>query len=433
MSSNDPNDIEDAYARGMTKRILWKLDSNILPPLALLWLANFIDRSNIGNARIAGLEKDTHLVGNQFNVLLTLFYVTYVLVEVPSNIVLKKMQPNRWIPLLVFLWGIVTILTCVVKDFKDLVIIRLFLGICEGGLLPGLVLYLSTLYKKHELQLRVGIFYASASLSGAFGGLLASAILKMDGLANVPGWKWIFILEGMATVVIAGIAFLILPKDLASAKFLTPEERTFAVERFRRGNINLVVSRAGTVREDNLPGSGNAFDAEKSESVSVREATSIDPLAVEEEEHFEWREVWRGITDIQTWLTGIAYFGLVVGLYSYSLFLPTIIAGLGYSGIQAQLRTVPPYVPAAVMTVVVAIYSDRLKWRGPFILMCLPFSIIGYIIAITATTNKARYVAVFFMSVGVYPSIRKRPDPCGACGTAITGARSPCTHKVLAS
>ncbi|KAF5331526.1 hypothetical protein D9611_007686 [Ephemerocybe angulata] len=71
MSSNDPNDIEDAYARGMTKRILWKLDSNILPPLALLWLANFIDRSNIGNARIAGLEKDTHLVGNQFNVLLT--------------------------------------------------------------------------------------------------------------------------------------------------------------------------------------------------------------------------------------------------------------------------------------------------------------------------------------------------------------------------
>ncbi|KAF5331525.1 hypothetical protein D9611_007687 [Ephemerocybe angulata] len=204
-------------------------------------------------------------------------------------------------------------------------------------------------------------------------GLLASAILKMDGLANVPGWKWIFILEGMATVVIAGIAFLILPKDLASAKFLTPEERTFAVERFRRGNINLVVSRAGTVREDNLPGSGNAFDAEKSESVSVREATSIDPLAVEEEEHFEWREVWR----------------------------------------------VPPYVPAAVMTgliffgsepetyliyirtVVVAIYSDRLKWRGPFILMCLPFSIIGYIIAITATTNKARYVAVFFMSVGV--------------------------------
>ncbi|KAF6762630.1 MFS general substrate transporter [Ephemerocybe angulata] len=439
MSSNDPNDIEDAYARGMTKRILWKLDSNILPPLALvstsrcplfsdmkvvskLWLANFIDRSNIGNARIAGLEKDTHLVGNQFNVLLTLFYVTYVLVEVPSNIVLKKMQPNRWIPLLVFLWGIVTVLTCVVKDFKDLVIIRLFLGICEGGLLPGLILYLSTLYKKHELQLRVGIFYASASLSGAFGGLLASVILKMDGLANVPGWKWIFILEGMATVVIAGIAFLILPKDLASAKFLTPEERTFAVERFRRGNINLVVSRAGTVREDNLPGSGNAFDAEKSESVSVREATAIDPLAVEEEEQFEWREVWRGITDIQTWLTGIAYFGLVVGLYSYSLFLPTIIAGLGYSGIQAQLRTVPPYVPAAVMTglfffgsepetyliytrtVVVAIYSDRLKWRGPFILMCLPFSIIGYIIAITATTNKARYVAVFFMSVGVYPS-----------------------------
>jgi MFS family permease len=122
------------------------------------------------------------------------------------------------------------------------------------------------------------------------------------------------------------------------------------------------------------------------------------------DERFEWREVVRGITEIQVWLTGIAYFGLIVSLYSYSLFLPTIVSGLGYSGSQAQLHTVPPYVPAAVFTVLVAFLSDRLKWRGPFILICLPFAIIGYIMAITAKTNGVRYIAVFFMAAGVYPA-----------------------------
>ncbi|RXW25140.1 hypothetical protein EST38_g705 [Candolleomyces aberdarensis] len=387
--------------REMSKRVLWKLDCNILPPLALLWLANFIDRSNIGNARIAGLETDTGLRGNQFNIVLTLFYVTYILVEIPSNIVLKKMRPNRWIPLLVFLWGVVTILTCLARDFTGLIVVRLFLGLCEGGLLPGLILYLSTIYKKHELQLRVSIFYASASLSGAFGGLLATAILKMNGIANTPGWKWIFILEGIATVVIAFIAYFFLPRDLQSARFLTEEERAFAVERFRRGNLT-----KSTIPSSPSPVSDNASDTEKAEKEDFTERTvPVDTIQELEEERFEWREVWRGVTDIQTWLTGIAYFGLLVGLYSYSLFLrPTIISGLGYHGSQAQLRTVPPYVPAAFMTVVVAIFSDRLKWRGPFILMCLPLSIIGYILAITAETNKVRYIAVFFMAAGVYPS-----------------------------
>jgi len=127
------------FDRVMTRRILWKLDCHILPPLALLWLANFIDRSNIGNARIAGLERDTHLHGNQFNAALAVFYVTYLVVEIPSNIVLKKMKANRWIPLLVFLWGIVTTLTSLVNSYGGLIAIRLCLGLCEGGLLPGMV------------------------------------------------------------------------------------------------------------------------------------------------------------------------------------------------------------------------------------------------------------------------------------------------------
>ncbi|KAL0949961.1 hypothetical protein HGRIS_009981 [Hohenbuehelia grisea] len=130
---------ESDHNRALTRRVLWKLDIHILPPLALLWLANFIDRSNVGNARIAGLETDAHLHGNQFNIVLAVFYVSYLLVEVPSNWVLKKIKPNRWLPILVMLWGFVTTMTGLVHSFGGLVAIRMCLGLCEGGLLPGIV------------------------------------------------------------------------------------------------------------------------------------------------------------------------------------------------------------------------------------------------------------------------------------------------------
>ncbi|KAJ7129696.1 MFS general substrate transporter [Mycena epipterygia] len=389
--SSDPKH----YDRAMAKKILWKLDCHILPPLALLWLCNFIDRSNIGNARIAGLEKDTNLKGNQFNIVLTVFYVTYLLVEIPSNLVMKKIKPNRWIPFLVFTWGAVTTLTALVHNFAGLVAIRMFLGICEGGLLPGIILYLSSIYKPHELQLRVGIFYASASLSGAFGGLLATAILGMDGIGNLAGWKWIFVLEGLATVVASIISTFVLPESIAGATFLTEEEKTFALGRFHQDEA----ITSTTVAPAPVHSDSEKADAYTSES-PVPETKPVHMM----DEEFEWREVIRGLTDLQAWVTGIAYLGLIVSLYSFSLFLPTIVAGLGFAGKSAQLHTVPPYVPATVLTVVVAVLSDRLRWRGPFILICLPFAIAGYILVIAATTNAQRYGAVFLIAAGIYPS-----------------------------
>ncbi|KAJ7095367.1 MFS transporter, partial [Mycena belliarum] len=385
-------------------KILWKLDCHILPPLALLWLCNFIDRSNIGSetfalyACMSGIDSKPSLIRCK-----SVFYVTYLVVEIPSNLVMKKMKPNRWIPLLVFTWGAVTTLTALVNNFGGLVVIRMALGLCEGGLLPGIILYLSTIYKPHELQLRVGIFYASASLSGAFGGLLATAILGMDGIGGLAGWKWIFVLEGLATVVSSIISIFILPESIAAAKFLTEDEKEFALGRFHQADV----STSATVHQDTEKAVMSIVEF-KPPTPDARPVHMLD-------EEFEWREVIRGLTDFQAWVTGIAYGGLIVGLFHpFSLFLPTIVTGLNYSGKSAQLHTVPPYVPASVLTVVVAILSDRLQWRGIFILICLPSAIAGYILAIAATTNaqrsgfgfsdQIRYGAVFLIAAGVYPS-----------------------------
>ncbi|CAK5262720.1 unnamed protein product [Mycena citricolor] len=422
-SSPDALD-RDREERALTRKILWKLDCHVLPPLALLWLCNFIDRSNVGNARIAGLEKSTGLHGNQFNIVLTgekrgspsppeamhslarcsllpdvnipahsrRFFNSlrsYLASEIPSNLILKRMKATysrlplrsapdvhllqRWLPLIVFLWGAVTIMTCFVHNFGGLIAIRLALGMCEGAwLLPGMCRDI----------LRVGFAFR------AFGGLLATGILSMDGLGGLAGWKWIFVIEGLATVVVSIIAAYFMPEGIATASFLTPEERRFALNRFH-----------GVVYEAPVETS------EKGEtSITENAGPSDAPVVHLTDEKFEWREVVRGLTDFQTWVTGIAYLGLIVSLYSFSLFLPTIVAGLNYTGKSAQLHTVPPYVPATVLTVLVAFLSDRLKWRGPFILICLPFAITGYILAIAAKTNAQRYGAVFLIAAGVYPS-----------------------------
>ncbi|KAF8591497.1 MFS general substrate transporter [Ramaria rubella] len=413
------NDLELAThatkERSMTRRVLWKLDMNVLPSLALLWLANFLDRTNIGNAGIAGLRTDLHLGGNQFNTALAVFYVSYIASELPSNWILKRVHANRWLPFIVFAWGVVTTLSGFMQNFGGLLAVRLFLGMCEGGLLPGMVLYLSSMYKRDELQLRVGIFYASASLSGAFGGLLAFVITKMDGIRGVAGWRWIFILEGIATVLTACIAAIFLPESVKSAKFLTEEEREFALRRLRVSNYITSRTAVKAVR------SPTADSAELKEETEQVENMASDAQLSEEEEVFEWGEVRRGLMDIQTWLTGAAYAAFIVSLYSYSLFLPTIVAGLGFSGGQAQLHTVPPYVPAVILTLVVAFLADKLQWRGPFILICLPVAIIGYIIAIVAKTNTERYAAVFLMAAGVYP--------CGPCILSILPNNSSGHYK----
>ncbi|KIL63620.1 hypothetical protein M378DRAFT_164300 [Amanita muscaria Koide BX008] len=380
-------------ARALEKTVLRKLDCRILPAVTILYLVSFLDRSNIGNAKIAGLEKDLHLHGTQFNTSLAVFFITYILSEIPSNIVMKKFKPNRWLGFLVAAWGLVTTLTGLTQNFAGLVAIRLLLGLLEGGLVPGVVLYLSCMYKRHELQFRIGIFYAAASLSGAFGGLLASGIVQMDGVLKLAGWRWIFILEGIATTILSIMTIFVLPCDVASAKFLTKEEKDYALWRLKQ--------------DDELPSIDHLHGTPKSDAIELRVTSYESPISdpMSEHEEFEWRELRRGIFDIQTWLNGLSFFGFITSLYSFSYFFPTIVSGLGYSGYQAQLHTVPPYVLAVVLTVAVSALSDRVKLRGPFVLVLLPLTMIGYIIAIESKTNTARYIGSCLIAAGTYASV----------------------------
>lgn len=151
--------------------------------------------------------------------------------ELPSNLILKRTTPRVWLSSLACAWGIVTTCLGLVRGFGSFVAVRAVLGAAEGGLLPGMVLYLSGLYTRGEMALRIGIFYTAASLSGAFGGLLARGLSAVGPRGGLEGWRWIFIIEGLLTVLCGVAAYFLLAGDLATASFLSLEEREFAARR----------------------------------------------------------------------------------------------------------------------------------------------------------------------------------------------------------
>lgn len=155
-----------------------------------------MDSINIGNARIQGLEGDLDMTGHDYNIALWSFFVTYILFEVPSNIILKNSRPSVFLSGIIGACGIITIGQGVTQSFGGLVACRVLIGLFEAAFVPGCVYLISMYYKRHELQWRINLFYTASILAGAFSGLLAYAIAHMSGVANYGGWRWIFILEG---------------------------------------------------------------------------------------------------------------------------------------------------------------------------------------------------------------------------------------------
>jgi MFS family permease len=203
----------------------------LLPNTSPQALKLTISRVNIGNARLYKLESDLGLQGSQFQVAVSILFVTYLLFEVPSNLVLKLFTPRRWIAFITVSWGIIATCTGLVNSYASLIACRLLLGAVEAGLFPGLNVYLTFFYTRHELALRVGYLFVSAAIAGALGGLLAYGIGHLQGTSGMNGWRWILIIEGLPTIVLGIVVYFALPNDAETAYFLTAEERKLCEER----------------------------------------------------------------------------------------------------------------------------------------------------------------------------------------------------------
>ncbi|TQS33663.1 hypothetical protein Golomagni_05983 [Golovinomyces magnicellulatus] len=355
----DPELYIDPKREGQLTR---KLDLFIAPIMTLIFLNAYLDRANIGNAASAGMLQDLAISDGQLGNAITLFYVTYVTFEVPASLVLKKFHPSRMIPLLIFSWSVVLIGSGFIHDVAQLYATRLLLGIFESGVFPCLALYLSTFYNPHEQALRVSYLFVASALSGSFGGLFAYALLKMDGIAGLAGWRWLFIIEGCLSVIIALGVFCALPDDFESAGFLNAQDK---------------------------------------ELMRLRAAISARYHGKPE---FDWQQVRAAAWDPKLYISCFSQFMADVCSFGLSSFLPLIIKSFGYGTVKTQLLTVTVFFWASVSYIVISYFSDKVQKRAVFMVSASLVTAVGYAVNIgVPNSNKAvLYFSTFLIAPGVY-------------------------------
>ncbi|KAF9285182.1 hypothetical protein BGZ68_004107 [Mortierella alpina] len=301
-------------------RLRRKIDWRLLPLLSLMYLCSFLDRVNIGNAKVAGLERDIGLTPDQYSWALSIFFIGYIIAETPSQML---------------------------------------------ALFPGAVFVISLFYSRGEQALRNGLFFSTATMAGAFGGVLAYGISRMEGVQGLHGWQWIFILEGLPTVLLTIVVFFYLPDYPETATFLSEDERDLAVRRL-------------------LADAGPATETE-----------------------FSWKQFRDVFVDLKVYLHMVPYILTMTPLYALALFLPTLVREFSFDAVTSQLMTTPAYVVGCVCTILAAISSDRHRERGfhyaiPILMGALGFALL---IALEHHSTAVRYIGLTVAVSGVFSSV----------------------------
>ncbi|KAL4241993.1 MFS transporter superfamily protein [Abortiporus biennis] len=345
----------------LERKLLLKLDAR-MSILIVIYILNYIDRNNASAARLRGFEADLHLKGEEFNTLLSILYVGYILMQIPSNMFLNYIgKPSIYLPCCMIVWGVISLLTGVTNNFVGALLTRFFLGFVEAAFFPGALFLLSKWYTRKELGVRTAMLSCGSLISNAFGSLIASGILSgMEGKLGHQAWRWLFYIEGALTIAVAASAIFILPDFPAtSSNWLSPLEVKLAELRMAED------AGVGDENETELQGHARGFIM--------------------------------AMTDWKVWWLAVALTSMVVSL-SFNAFFPTLSATMGYNRTVTLLLCAPPWGFATIVAFVVTRHSDKVGERFYHIAVPLFFGIVGFIIAVSTMNTAARYVALFLMA-----------------------------------
>ncbi|CAH0016681.1 unnamed protein product [Clonostachys rhizophaga] len=348
------------------KKLVRKLDWRILPCTWVLYLLGYLDRANIGNAKTGGMEDDFKLSSSQYSIIVLAFFISYLVFEVPANMILTRVRPSVFLPGLGLVWGTFAALMGATNNWSQLAGMRFLLGFAEAGFAPGCAFFLSSWYRKYELATRYAFLYTSVPIAGAISGLLAGVITEhMNGVSGLPGWRWLFILEGLASIVASIIIFFLMPDYPSNSKrFLKEEEMILACNRLTVDGIALT---QGTGAKE-IP-HWQAF-----------KMTCVD-----------WR-VWA-----QCFL-----FVLVTGSQTMQYFIPTLVKSFGWKGAVGQYHTIPAYAAALVYVVVSCWLADRYKNKWYFICALSGLGCVLFIAVTTVQDRITQYVLTIFAFGTIY-------------------------------
>ncbi|KAK2685555.1 hypothetical protein QWA68_015419 [Fusarium oxysporum] len=356
------------YTPEEERRILRKIDRRVVVTLGCLYCVSLIDRVNLGAANIAGMGRELELVGTRYSIVTLVFFISYTLFQQPSIVIVRKIGPRKFLSLVVLLWGAVTIGMGFVADWEQLAGLRVVLGLFEAGLFPGSVYLLSTWYTRYEVGKRYSVFYLVGSGASAFAGILAYGLQQMDGLANLRGWRWIFIIEGILTCLLAFVSYLLLVDF--------PDSETHLWSFLDQRAKDWIVARVNADRGDARP------------------------------ETFNLCKYLSPAKDWKVWAYAVIFCNVTTINYALAFFLPVILTeNMGFSVGAAQCLIAPPYVAAGALIYGSAYFSDKHRLRAPFLVMNMIIAVVGLPIMGFHRNAGVRYFGVFLVTSGALASI----------------------------
>ncbi|KAI8878621.1 MFS general substrate transporter [Backusella circina FSU 941] len=306
------------------------------------------------------------LTAQENNIGLGLFYVAYIIFEVPSNLMMARVNPAYWIARIMITWSIVTGCMAAISKPWHFYLLRFLLGVFEAGFWPAF--YNTLWYRPEEISSRIGVTYLAGPASGAFGGLISAGIQLIDTRGGLYGWQYLFIISGVISVVFGLATIFYLPSTPEkSTRFLTENERL----RIKR---RLQIDNQETVEERNMKRT--------------------------------MAQVLSELKDFKVWLFCVLYFTPVMAATSLGYFLPKIVSEIGtFTSIQVSLMCIPPYVFGGVMVFIITKCSDHFHSRGWFIIGCSCVSFVGFCILSFSQPVGARYFGLMILAGGTYPTV----------------------------
>lgn len=369
-----------SWDKTFAKKTIRHVDRRVLPILAALYAISLIDRTNTSNAYVAGAARDLGLtIGNRYTLVTLMFFVPYIIFELPSNIVVRKVGPRMLLGTITVAWGIVMLGMGFVEHWWQLVICRALLGFLESGFFPCAAWLVSAWYIRREVQKRMTAFYMLSVVIGGFSSAIAGGISELKGKRGLNGWRWIFvcdfcffitllltayqIIEGAVTIVLGLSAFFLVQDFPEKNQFLSEEETKFVIERLERD----------------------------------RGDVEVDPWTM--------KKFLSYCATPKLWGFAVLFGASTTCSYAFAYFLPIILLGMGYTELNAQLLSAPPYFTSIFFAFGLAWVGDKYIIRAPIIMVQATIGIIGLSMTAFHSSHGVRYAGVFLGLAGANANV----------------------------
>lgn len=348
--------LQSVDARALYRKISWRL----IPYMFLLYIVNYLDRVNVGFAAM-DIQRDLHFSNTVYGMGAGIYFLGSALFDLPSNLILTRVGARVWMARIMISWGVISTCLMFMRSAESFYVLRFLLGVSEAGFFPGMIVYLTYWFPTQERARAISRFMIATSLAGVVGGPLSSAVLRMDGWHGLAGWQWLFLTEGVPTILL-GVSVLFLLRDHPDdAKWLSATEKAWLDEELRRDSRH-----SGAATHHRL---GDAF--------------RLPAL----------------------WVLAGAYFVSQVGVYIVNLWMPLILASFSHGMADASLiarYATFPYLAAAAMTLIVGWSSDKHNERRWHVAGCLLLSAVGFAWAAVAHSMVVALCAMTLAAVGLW-------------------------------